>query len=98
MGQAIEVEASAIGDIAVFDTDRTISGQDGQQFSNSSEANDSETFPGRLAHKLFEADGALGSVFAASNAITVQREGGWDASSLATTTSIIEDFFLFYSP
>lgn len=96
MGQAIEVEASAIGDVAVFDTDRSISGQDGEQFSASDEAEASQTFPGLLARKLFEADDAVGHVFAASNTITVKRNGGWDDASLGAISSVIEDFFLFY--
>jgi len=98
VGQAIEVEATAIGEVAVFDTDRTISGQDGQQFATQSEAEASPTFPGQLARRLFEADGSVAHIFAASNAITMQRAGGWDQESLAVTSSVIEDFFLFYRP
>jgi len=98
VGQAIEVEATVIGEVAVFDTDRTISGQDGQQFATQSEAEVSPTFPGRLALRMFETDGSVAHIFAASNAITVQRAGGWDQESLAATSLVIEDFFLFYRP
>ena len=63
MGQHITVSApSVIGDIAVFDTDRSLSGQDGIGFTSADEATATDTFPGRLAARLFAADPAVSCV------------------------------------
>lgn len=96
MGQAIEVEATAVGDVAVFDTDRSITGQDGQDFESLEQAEAVDNFAAGLAVRLFSGDGAIGHVFAASNAVTVQRTGGWDDAALHAASSVIEGFFRFY--
>lgn len=85
-----------MGDVAVFDTDRSITGQDGQTFDSLERAKAADDFAGSLAVHLFSADDAVGHVFAASNAVTVQRAGGWDDAALQAASTIIEDFFLFY--
>ena len=39
MGQTIDVSADAIGDVAVFDTNRSLTGQDGGAFASVDERN-----------------------------------------------------------
>jgi hypothetical protein len=95
VGQRIVVRASTvIGDVAIFDTDRTISGQDGESFTSLGAAQDGISFSARLAERLFESDDAVTSVFVQSNAVTVRRSGGW--SSTDEVGSVIEGFFEYY--
>lgn len=97
MGQPITVSAATVdGDIAVFDTDRSITGQDGATFGSAQDAVDAGSIPGELAGRLFDADDAVGHVFIASNQVVVGRTGGWDDAALAASTGIVTDFFVFY--
>ena len=97
MGQPINVHAArVVGDVAIVDGDRSISGQDGGSYSDAAEASAGETLPARLANRIMTADPAVDHVFAGSNAIVARRPGGWDDPSLATLQRTIEDFFVFY--
>ena len=96
MGQAIQVESARVGDTAIFSTDRSITGQDGVSYASADEAGADERFPGKLASRLFEADGSLTSVFVASNQVVAGREGGWDGDAITAVSTVIGDFFLFY--
>ena len=97
MGQVINVtKISIIGDTAVFDSDRSISGQDGNGYSSAAEAADDSTFPARLAKAIFGADDAIGHVHVASNEVVVKRQKGWDDSTTAATAGVIREFFVFY--
>ena len=95
MGQRIVLRTSAvIGDVAIFDTDRTISGQDGESFTSVEAARNGISFSARLAERLFESDDAIDSVFVQSNAVTIRRAGGWGSTDEAG--AVIEGFFEFY--
>ena len=59
MGQTIEVEAKAVGDVAVFDTDRSITGQDGDSFDSLESSMDAAGPAADLATRLFELDEAV---------------------------------------
>jgi hypothetical protein len=96
MGQPIEVSSQVVGDSAVFDTDRSITGQDGSEFTSAAEAAATDGFPAVLAQRLFAGDPAISAVFIASNVVTVTRPGGWDDATLATANQIVSDFFVFY--
>ena len=97
MGQVINVtKITVIGDAAVFDSDRSISGQDGNGYSSAAEAADDSTFPARLAEAIFGSDPSIGSVHVASNSVVVKRQDGWDDSTTAATADVIRDFFVFY--
>lgn len=96
MGQTIEVEASAVGDVAVFDTDRSITGQDGDVFGSLETALKAEGPAADLATRLFESDQAVSHVFVASNTATVQRDGGWDDAALDAMSAVIRELFVFY--
>ncbi len=97
MGQRIEVESTTvIEDSAVFTTNRSLTGTDGEGFASSEEASSSDTFPAKLASELFEADDALTRVYVDQNALVVARGAAWDDASTTATSKLIEDFFLFY--
>lgn len=95
MGQPIEVTSSVVEDIAMFDTDRTITGQDGDSFTPE-QASGATSFPGDLAERLFAEVAGIDHVFVASNQVVVRRPHGWDDHVIAGATKTIADFFLFY--
>lgn len=96
MGQAIEVEVAVVDDVAIFSTDRSITGQDGVAYPSAAAAEADSRFPGRLAARLYARDGDLRSVFVASNQVVARKDGGWDKAAAAELSEVIEDFFLFY--
>jgi hypothetical protein len=97
LGQTIEVIGTkVVGDVAMFDTDRSITGQSGKTFESGEEAVASESFPGMLAGRLFERLAGLAHVFVASNLVVVGRSGSWDEGALDEARRIITDFFVFY--
>ncbi len=96
MGQTIEVSRAVLGEVALFDTDRSVTGQDGHRFTSVTEAGDGTTTAAALAARIFESDAAILHVFVLSNQVTVRRTGGWGESSLAAVTEAIRDFFVFY--
>lgn len=96
MGQLINVKATVLEDVVVFESDRSISGQDGLSFGSLEAASTSVTFPARLATRLFESDPAIDHVFGGSNGIVVRRTGGWPSDVLESVTTVVERFFVFY--
>ncbi len=97
MGQTINVsEPTVIGKVALFDTDRSLGGQDGEAFSSASDAAAAVTFPAGLAERLFTDDPKLSNVYVYSNVVSVERPAGWDGDALATTSGAIRDFFVVY--
>jgi len=95
MGQKIEVAASVVDDIALFDTDRSITGQDGIAFSSADELDETE-MPGQLADRLFQDVPGIDHIFIASNQVVVRRPHGWDDPVVESASGVISDFFLFY--
>jgi hypothetical protein len=93
MGQKIEVAAESHGDIAVFVTDRTITGQDGDAFSRTGPF---EGFGGTVAERLLTSDPAIEHVFVQFNVVSVRRNGGWDDGALERASEQIGDLFLVY--
>ncbi len=96
MGQPIEVQAQIVGDIAIFDTDRSITGQDGVGFDSAETARTTAGLPARLAVQLLEGDAGLRHVFFLSNTVSARREGGWPEEAQSAAVHAIEQFFLFY--
>lgn len=95
MGQPIEVaDPTVLDTVAVFDTDRSLSGQDGESFSPGFSGE--ETFPAELAQRIFEADPAADHIYVFSNTVSVRRPAGWDQTSLSDMRRLIADFFVFY--
>ena len=95
MGQSIDVKSILLGDVAVFDTDRSVTGQDGQGFDSITAAEDGTT-AARLAFRLFAGDAAIDHVFVLSNQVTVRRTDGWTEESAGEAAAAIGDFFIFY--
>ena len=97
MGQKIEITSSSVlGDVAVFDTDRSLGGQDGDRFRSVEEAGEATTLPADLAGRIFSSDAAVQSVYVTSNVVTVERGDGWDETAVEATGAVISEFFLFY--
>ncbi len=96
MGQTIEVRSTVLGDTALFDTDRSISGQDGQGFDAAGKAGGDRTAAGRLAARVFETDAGIVRVFVLSNQVTVRRDGGWTDEAIDGAAAAIRDSFVFY--
>ncbi len=95
MGQLIEVTETRLGDVTIFATDRTLGGQDGAAFTSPPEKEPS-TWPERLATRLWEADPDIEAVYVLSNAISVERSGGWSPEHVETISMIIRNLFVFY--
>lgn len=97
MGQRIEVlDADVLGEVAIFDTDRSLSGMDGETYTTIDEARAANTYPAGLAERLMLADGSIRSVYTYSNAISVSRSGGWTDETVARSSDLITNFFVVY--
>jgi len=98
MGKQITVSAtSVVGDVAVFDTDRSITGQDGTGFASAAEAASGEAFSARLATRLFGAVPGLSHVFVASSQVVLRRDRAWDPAALQAAGDVVSGFFVFYT-
>jgi ferredoxin--NADP+ reductase len=96
MGQRIEVAAVSMGLVALFSTDRSITGQDGVGFSPDSI--NGEGPPTELARRLFQADTSIDHVYVLSNTVSVRRQAEWDDDSLDDAAGVISGLFIHYSP
>ena len=95
MGQKIDVSATVIDDIVMFDADRSITGQDGIGYSSGDEIAEND-FPALLADRLFREVPGIDHVFIASNQVVVRRPHGWDDEVVESAGAVISNFFLFY--
>ncbi|MEX1126741.1 MAG: ferredoxin--NADP reductase [Acidimicrobiia bacterium] len=96
MGQRIEVSAVPMGSVALFTTDRSLTGQDGVGFRPDSI--DGAEPPAELARRLFQADSSINHVYVLSNTVSVRRGDDWDDESLGDATGVISGLFIHYSP
>ena len=96
VGQRIEVRPTVVGDSAIFDTDRSITGQDGTSYTSAEDAAADRRFPGRLATELFGTDDDVASVWIASNTGVVTRTSGWPDPELEAAKNTISEFFIYY--
>jgi len=97
MGKPIEVLTRiALDDVAVLDTDRTITGSDGAGFSSADDAAAGSGLPARLAASLFGIDEALSHVFIDANQVVLQRRGGWGEAALDRVEAEVCRFFVHY--
>jgi hypothetical protein len=86
--------AVVIGDSAVFDTNRSVTGQDGIGFDAPPEGQD--TPPAALAVRLFSAVPGLRHVFIGSSQVVLTRNGGWEHTSVDAAASVIGRLFVHY--
>lgn len=97
MGQTIEINGSTVIDrVLMIDTDRTLAGQDGESYGTIEAARRSDTFPARLAVRVFEADAGIDHIFVMSNQVSVRRPSGWDDASVAAISALVAEFFRIY--
>ena len=96
MGQLIEVDHQLLGETAVFDTDRTFSGQEGESYLDAASAAASGTYPGRVAAALFEAVPSLSSVYVFSNVVSARRAGGWTQEQAGEAAGVIRNALVHY--
>jgi hypothetical protein len=97
LGQRIEItKVSIVDDSIILTTDRSLTGTDGEGYDSVDEACDSDTFAGKLAVDLFEADDAIVRVYIASNVVVIKRRGGWPPEASKATSRVVEEFFLYY--
>jgi len=93
MGQLIEVTATEMGLVAVFDLDRSLTGQDARIFTDPPEG---ETPPRTLARRLWERHPDISSIHVLSNTVTVGRGRPWDEDSIEAARTIIAELFVHY--
>ena len=97
MGQLIEVDHLLLGDVAIFDTDRSLSGQEGETYRDAGDAASSGTFPGRVATALFTTLPSLVSVYVFSNTVSVRRSGGWSDELARVAAGVIRNSLVHYA-
>lgn len=96
MGLQIEVEHVRLGDVVIFDTDRSLSGQEGETFSDAETAGASDTFPARLAADLFAARPEIKSVYVYSNTVSVRGPGEWTSEQADLCGGVIRNCLVHY--
>lgn len=97
MGQLIEVDRLVLGDVAVFDTDRTFSGQEGETYTTAAAADASGTYPGLVARALFAEFPSIVSVYVFSNTVSVRNPEGWDDEQADAAAGIIRNSLVYYA-
>ncbi len=93
MGQEISVRATSFGNVAIFDLDRSLTGQEPEIFRRPPSG---DSPPERLARRLWGSDGQLSSVQILSNTVTVARSDPWTEEDLAEAADIITKLFAHY--
>jgi ferredoxin--NADP+ reductase len=96
VGLRINVDAVAMGQVALFSTDRTLTGQEGIVYPGPPASVDDP--PSTLAARLFESGDRIEHVHVMSNMVSVRRSSPWDEDAIADASKIIEDLFVFYRP
>lgn len=97
MGQAIVINRSVVVDgVLVVDTDRSLTGQDGEAFTGAAPTPAGADAPARLAARLFEMDPAIDHVFVVSNTVTLRRAGGWPEHAVDRACAVIAGLFRIY--
>ncbi len=96
MGQTIVINGTRrIGEVLVIDTDRSLTGQEGEAYTPGYTTK-SSTFPARLSERLFEADPNIDRVHVLSNAVSIKRSGGWTDQDAQSVADVVAHFFRFY--
>ena len=97
MGQTIEIKkVTPVSRVLVIDTDRSLTGQDGESFTGSQTAGQVDTFPAQLAVRLFEADSEVDYVHVMSNTVSIRRRSDWDDDAIEASSDVVADFFRVY--
>jgi len=95
MGQPMQIlDTTVVDAIAIFATDRGVTGQEGVSVSRGDEAGDG--FPVALADAIFDTDDGIEHVFVASNQVVARHAEGWTEDLLDAVSGVITGFFVFY--
>ena len=94
MGQTVEIrDIVEMGDVLLIDTDRSLTGQDGQAMTPESPGED---VPGKLARQLFDLDLGIDYVFVLQNTVSVRRPDGWDETTIDQVRNTTTRFLRHY--
>ncbi len=94
MGQSVEIrDVVNLGETLLIDTDRSFTGQDGQEITPDLPGN---AVPGLLANELFQLRMGIDYVFVLQNTVSVRRPGGWDSGSIDRVKTTTTGFLRFY--
>lgn len=97
MGQQIEIKSSAVlGAMLVIDTDRSLTGQNGEAFATPQEATGT-TLGAQLAAAMFEVLPSADHVFTASSTVSVRATEPWTDEHVAAATGAVRNFFTYWS-
>lgn len=95
MGQNVEIRNTVVmGDVLMIDTDRSLTGQDGQVLTPDLNG---EGVPRLLAERLFGLGLGIDHMYVLQNTVTVRRPGGWDDESSRAVTDITHAFLRYYT-
>lgn len=94
MGQTVEIRDTVeLGDVFLIDTDRSLTGQDGQKITREDPG---DSVPARLAAELFDLDPDIDYLFVLQNTISVRRRGGWDTEASDRVKQAMARFLRHY--
>jgi hypothetical protein len=97
VGQQIEIKSSVVlGDVLVIDTDRSLTGQNGEAFGQASEAVGS-TLGAKLANVMFALLPGTDHVFTASNTLSVRSTDVWTDEAVDAANGAVRNFFTYWS-
>jgi ferredoxin--NADP+ reductase len=96
MGQPLQVQALSLQQVAIFTTDRCLTGQDHELYRSLEEAAARSTVPAVLARRLFQLDRAIEHVFVLSNEVVLGRREPWDVEAVDGAAEAIRGLFVFY--
>jgi ferredoxin--NADP+ reductase len=94
MGQEITVRITDIGDVVLFDLDRSLTGQDGSAYVGPPHLAETGP-PAELARRLFTFDQSIESVFILSNAVSVKAPG-WGQADIEGAAEIVRTLFIYH--
>jgi hypothetical protein len=98
MGQTIVLQhRTVLGDVAMFDMNRSLTGQAGEAYASMVEAEASATFPAQLARRLFESLEGVDHVFVAGSVASIRARGGWTDETLAAVEFELRNFFVHWA-
>ena len=83
-----------MGAVALFSTDRSLTGQDGVMLSPEDE--DGADPPHDLARRLFDADPLIDHVHVLSNTVAARRRESWDDEAVSRAGDVIANLFVHY--
>lgn len=96
MGQSIEVKSVRMGNVVLFDTNRSVTGQEGESYASVAEAGAHSTVAARMAARVLQSDASIDHVHLLSNLVSI-RGSGWSDDSIEAAAAVIRDFFVHYA-